>query len=188
MQGLRRRGLIYIIVMNTSLRIKISENKFFYKEKMKILSLGVCNAILPVSVINYQSGAMLVYDRSGFVQLKELHQTSAEEVLIIAGLFISAIDELKDYAFFPDEIEINENSVFISENKRELRIAPIPAGGRGNENNNILYFFVLLKQHADAKGKAYLDSLVSLAARGNFSTKNILTIIDEMRAEINGES
>lgn len=174
-----------VLQMYDKVMIKFKEEQLVYKEKMDVLTGGVCKGIFPISIIKNADQVTGFYVTSGYKRLSECDGLSAEKILTIMEKTVSAMEECNEYLIFPEEFVITLDTAYIKENFEKVKFTYIPDKNGTGASKKLMCFAKELKSITTESGKLYLDMLSQLFATENLSILKVKALIAQLIREVN---
>ena len=164
--------------------IDMKNKKQIYANKAEKLKGGICNEILPLSVIKSKRVQKGVYHTEGYRKLSSFGEMNASETLTVIEGVLVMIEKLKDNLFFQEEYILSPDTVYTDEQKQKYRITYIPAGREQKAERAISCFIGEMKRYTTSDGKMYLDTLRNMTECGNLKTAPLIGFIENLKREI----
>ena len=164
--------------------IDMRNKKEIYANKAEKLKYGICDEILPLSVIKSKRMLKGVYHTEGYRKLSAFGEMSAAEVLTVIEGVLVMMEKLKDNLFFPEEYILSPDTVYTDEKRQQYRITYIPAGQEQKAERAVSCFIGEMKRYTTPEGKLYLDALKNISECGNLKTERMLGSIENLKREI----
>ncbi len=143
---------------------------------------GEINALLPLSVVNDETGTTGLYSTEDLIPVSD-SSFSSVNILELTGRIFRMLDELKDNLIFPEEIVLNDKIIFIDIKMRKTRICLIPEISGRTEKENVSYLLNDLKTLTDERGRAYMDVFIKDYETKRFSSAGILAFLEDLKRE-----
>ena len=152
----------------------------------KILAKGLCKSFLPMSFVYYGETERVNYDCSGYQPIANCEFKSSKEMIDLLEKCIFALMDSSGYLINPRKIELNAETVFYSDSRKEVRFAYVP---KTIPAKRVLHVFIELLEHAgkSVRGKDmhnYLKSIVSYIEYSNGSFLDVINYLGELKQEI----
>ncbi|GAB1475435.1 hypothetical protein MASR2M70_02670 [Bacillota bacterium] len=140
----------------------------------------VCPCLLPMRFTEQDDGVSAYYDYSGHIQMRNIFKlwkneksnVAVESIKMLSSIIRCALS-IENYLFISEGYRLNEDSVFINHESRELKLAYIPEEIHGNEERS---FFEKLAAIILSMADMAEDDQWSIYAEG--IAKNVLYSVD----------
>lgn len=163
--------------------IDLKNSPRLYENKVQKLEMGICEEILPLSVVKDKKRQRGVYHTDGYQKLSSLGMLSARQVLSAAGGVIAMQDKLQKNLFFPGEYILSADAIFTDERLEKFKIAYIPVEKERPEKS-LACFVGSMKRYTSIGGAGYLDTLRILIETGTMRSEELIGAIEKMKQEI----
>jgi len=163
----------------------------------KILAQGFCKSFLPMSFVYFGEIERVNYDCSGYQPIVNCEFRSSKEMIELLEKCIFALMDCSGYLINPKKIELNTETVFYSDSRKEVRFAYVP---RTIPAEKALRVFIEFLEHIgrmvqsrpeSANGNMqskdihnYLKSITSYIGYSNGSLFDVINYLGELKQEI----
>lgn len=171
--------------MNKVVRVNFKDGTALFPWKQDILLSGKCRGVLPLGIVRSKESISGFYSTEGYIRLSSLHDIKAGDILTIAERVLECAEICRDALIFPGEYVLSADTVYISDDLTEARIAYIPEGRSMSEEGAISLFIYSLKKHTTENGRIYLETLGSMLEIKGLKLYKVIGFIEELREEIN---
>jgi len=172
-------------IMNNLMKVDFAEKDMQYQQKADTIISGRCPGILPLSIIRTGGKIRAMYNTEGYIRLASLKSISAAMILTIAERVLECTELCRDYLLFPEEYVFSADTVYISEDFRNVKLAYIPRTEAGGETAAISSFIYSLKPLTTENGRTYLDTLGSVLECRNLRISRVIGFVEQLKQEIN---
>ena len=93
--------------------INLKNKPLLYESKVERLTAGICNEILPLSIIKNRKITKGIYHTDGYKKVSDVGTLSAVQVLSVIEGVIAMSEKLKNNFFFPEEYILSPDTVYI---------------------------------------------------------------------------
>lgn len=164
--------------------INLKNKPVLYENKREKLIGGVCNEILPLSVIKGKKTLKGVYFTDGYRKISSLDILNASQALSVVEGTIVMSEKLKNNLFFPEEYILSPDTVYTDDKLEKYKLAYIPSVQQCRFEKSMSCFIGSMKKYTTPNGILYLDSLVKLADCGNLRYERMVGFIERLKQEI----
>ena len=91
--------------------INLKNKPLLYESKAERLTAGICNEILPLSIIKSKKITKGIYHTDGYKKVSDVGILSAVQVLSVIEGVIAMSEKLKNNLFFPEEYILSPDTV-----------------------------------------------------------------------------
>ena len=170
--------------MNNKTIVRFTDNSI-YEEQRKILLIGKCNSIFPLTILYRDEGITGYYETSGYMRISELKNLTAKTSLILAEKIIMVIEECYQYLFFPEEYVININTIYVDFDYNIVRLVYIPDYRKENLVSKYIEILRCLKIATIDSEQKYLEMLIDKVSTGSISINKTRLLIYKIMQEEN---
>lgn len=163
--------------------IDLKKNSQLYENKAKKLQSGICEEILPLSVVRGKKSLRGIYHSEGYRRLSDLGILEAGQILSVVEGVIAVQEKLRTNLFFPGEYILSPHAIFTDEKLEKYRIAYIPSAKERPENS-LSCFVASMRRYATPDSAPYLEMLRKLAESGELGSQRLIGCIEKMKQEI----
>lgn len=170
--------------MNRVIRVRLTENEELFPWKREVLLSGGCRGILPLGVIESGGEVFGYYRTEGFVRLSAMVNVSAGEILTIVERVLECIEICRDCLVFPGEYVLSVDTVYVTEDLREARLAYIPLKRYVSEEGAVSSLIYAMKGFTTENGATYLETLGAMLECSSLKLRHVIGFIEELKEEI----
>ncbi len=142
-------------------RITVDQKKVGSPRQIWIIENNLCDGILPYSCYYDGEGFVGNYNAEGYIKLRNLKMVSGQDALTILESIIRAFNSLREYLFFPEDLIISPDTVFIKENYTKACLIMV---GNDSPLRESRYFEIMigyLKTKTNSLGGDYLEKALT---------------------------
>jgi len=157
----------------------------------KILALGVCKAFLPAGFISYEQVEKAHFDCSGYQALANYEIANSKELIDIIEKCIFSLIQASGHLLNPRKFEVNVNTVFYSDVKKEIKLAYVPKKEKAEKATDVLVEFIESLSDDITSDKAtktemnkYLQEIITCVKSTNRSLLDLVNYLGEIKQEI----
>lgn len=147
------------------------------------IAAGRISCVLPLSVVKKGRNVFGIYSTDKFRRLSDIF-FDAREILDISSMIFRMNEELKDHLIFPERTVFNTNNIFISEDRKLMKMAYIPEVARMSEMNRITYVIRQLAENTGKTGRAYTKEVIRLYNKHGRDLYGLIYAINDMKREL----
>ena len=170
--------------MNNVVRVKITDSEAFFPWKREALLSGSCRGVLPLGIIDAAGTKSILYRTEGFIKLSALTTVNSGDILTIVERILECVEICRDCLIFPGEYILSPDTVYLTENLNEARIAYIPTEHYVSEEGAISSLIYSMKGLTTENGRTYLDTLGTMLECTNLKLRRVIGFIEELKEEI----
>lgn len=164
--------------------VKFKEEDLMYRGEMDVLTEGVCEGILPISIVKKDKEVTGFYITTGYRRLACMHDVSAYQALTVMEKTIEAMEECRRYLIFPEEFIISPDTAYIDGNFEKVKFTYVPDKSSAGARKKLIRFTQDLKMHTTVNGKLYLEMLCQLLSAENLNVLMINNFINRLKREV----
>ena len=170
--------------MSRVIRVRLTESRSFFPWKKEVLLSGSCRGVLPMGIIEKEDIIWGLFNTEGFVRISDLTELTAGDILTVAERTLECVEACRDCLIFPGEYVLSADTLYISDDFREARIAYIPEKRYTSQEGALSCFIYSLKRHTTENGRTYLDTLGSMLEIQGVKIYRVISFIEELKEEI----
>lgn len=170
--------------MNKVVKVNFNESRTFFPWKRDVLLSGGCMGVLPLGMTVCKGNENGFYSTEGYIRVSSLENVRAGDILLIMERVLECVEICRDVLIFPGEYVLSPETVYVTEDFREARIAYIPEDRYISEEGALSCFIYSLKKHTTENGRTYLDTLGFMTETKGLKLYSIMSFIEELREEI----
>ena len=170
--------------MNKVVRVNFSDKEAFFPWKQDILLSGKCRGVLPLGIVSSEESISGFYSTEGYIRVSSLYDVKAADILTVAERGLECAEICRDALIFPGEYVLSADTLYISDDFREARIAYIPEKRYISQEGALSCFIYSLKKHTTENGRTYLDTLGSMLEIQGVKIYRVISFIEELKEEI----
>lgn len=170
--------------MSNVVRVKITDCNVFFPWKRDVLISGSCRGVLPLGIIDAVGEEIVLYRTEGFTRLSSLMDVKAVDILTIVERVLECVEICRDCLIFPGEYVLSPDTIYVTKDFKEARIAYIPTEHYVSEEGAISSLIYAMKRLTTENGRTYLDTLGTLLECTNLKLGRIIGFIEELKEEI----
>ena len=164
--------------------INLKNKPLLYESKVERLTAGICNEILPLSIIKNRKITKGIYHTDGYKKVSDVGILSAMQVLSVIEGVIAMSEKLKNNFFFPEEYILSPDTVYIDAKFENYKLAYIPAKERCRAEKSLSGFIGCMRKFTTPDGMLYLDTLRNLVESGSLKSERMIGFIERLKGEI----
>lgn len=162
----------------------IYENHKLENYIMDMLTLKTCKLFLPAAFIKTEESVIASYQTEGCCRLSGLREIDTEDILSIVLSLLLGIDDAQRHYIFPNEYEINEESIFVQKGLHQAKVVFIPEKKDIPLADKIAVLLEELKETAHEEGKEYLDDAITFIRQDTYGSKAVIHHLEKLRKEV----
>ena len=170
--------------MSNVVRVKTTDCEAFFPWKREALLSGSCRGVLPLGIIDSAGEENVFYKTEGFLRLSELTDVKAGDILTIVERILECVETCRDCLIFPGEYILSLDTIYVTSDLKEARIAYIPTEHYVSEEGAISSLIYTMKGLTTENGKTYLDTLGTMLECTNLKLRRVIGFIEELKEEI----
>jgi len=160
----------------------------------KILALGVCKSLLPMSFVSFGQTEQANYDCSEYQSLDYYEIKSSKELIELIEKCVFALMQAGSNLINPRKFELTTKTVFYSDAKKEIKLAYVPKEVQAEKATHVFVEFLKSLEN-DIENKSsgrlnknemigYLREIISCIESKNRSLFDIINYLGEVKQEI----
>lgn len=170
--------------MSRMVRVRISDSELFFPWKKDVLLSGSCSGVLPFGIIDAVSEETGFYNTEGFTRLSDSPELKAGDILTAAERILECVEICKDALIFPGEYILSPDTVYVTPDLRQARIAYIPVERYVSEEGALSSLIYTMKELTTENGRTYLETLGAMLECSNLRLRKVIGFIEELKEEI----
>ena len=170
--------------MSNVVRVDFRGDSGLFPWKKDVLLSGECSGVLPLGIIETGEGVRGFYRTEGFVRLSDLAEVKASDILTISERVLECVEICRDCLIFPGEYVLSTDTIYVTKNLKEARIAYIPLKRYVSEEGALSSLIYSMKGITTENGRTYLDTLGAMLECSHIKLRTVTGFIEELKEEI----
>lgn len=150
---------------------------------MDMLTLETCKLFLPAAFIQTEEDVIASYRTEGFCKLSALKEFETEDLLSIIISLLEGIDDAQRHYIFPDEYVMNDESIYVQRDLRQIKMIFIPEKEERLLNDKIAALLEYLKEKGTEEGREYIEDAIAFVRQNTFGSKAVIHHLQTLRKE-----
>lgn len=170
--------------MSNVVKVNFMEDSGLFPWKKNVLLSGGCRGVLPFGIIETGEETRGFYRTEGFVRLSELAEIKADEILTVSERVLECVEICRDCLIFPGEYVLSTDTIYVTSDFREARIAYIPLKRYVSEEGALSSLIYNMRRLTTENGRTYLDTLGAMLECSHLKLRKVIGFIEELKEEI----
>lgn len=169
--------------MKEIIDIKLNNDENFFLQRKSVLVNNVCETFLPLSLIEFGENIYAKVDTFGYEKLGNLSGLNFETILDIYREILDQIDHARQYLFFIGEYVLSLDSVYISLDRKTIRLVYIPEKRKIGGRKELLLLINEFKKICNVETREYIDIIYERTKEIKLNTNTIKNMLAELENE-----
>lgn len=184
---LNKRGIplvpnVEVEEINNVIEVKFEKSPEKYVEE--ILSMEICKLFLPVSFIKDGDMVTAQFKTDGFTRLSAINSLAVTDIFSIIVSVFYGLKDGENHYIFPDEYEINCDTVFINKDFSDIKMIFNPPKAEKTGQEKVVEFIEELKKKCSNEGIPYLNNAAGYIKTGSSGYRAIIHHLESLRREV----
>lgn len=168
--------------MKDKIRVVFDRRALSFPAALECLAAEKCRGFFPAEIITEGNRVEAWFHVEGWHRLKDEELISPVQVLLLAKSVLLAVDECRDWLWFPEDYVLSLDTVF-TDGKGHVRFLCIPERSKLSEYRRMENFLRALEKKTSGKGAGYLEECIGLLKEKPLHTRRLIASLDQILEE-----